>query len=199
MGRNNAQTLNSIRMLCRMRQVEEKVLYERSKLILSIYRDVCWSTVGRADEVHEELIYYCGSDLDSALVYLETFTPDEARERFEERIRSLFETKWIIELVEDTMLRVRDYPCRGDLYCEILSKCYLARFKYRESELLEVLGMERSTFYDRKKEAILLFGLSLWGGSIPKLRHFLVDNEENIAETVDDDRFRSDIIPTKVR
>jgi len=32
-----------------------------------------------------------------------------------------------------------------------------------------------------------------------KLRHFLVDNEENIAETVDDDRFRSDIIPTKVR
>ena len=95
------------------------------------------------------------------------------------------------------MLRVRDYPCRGDLYCEILSKCYLARFKYRESELLEVLGMERSTFYDRKKEAILLFGLSLWGGSIPKLRHFLVDNEENIAETVDDDRFRSDIIPMK--
>ena len=91
MGRNNAQTLNSIRMLCRMQQVEEKVLYERSKLILSIYRDVCWSTVGRADEVHEELIYYCGSDLDSALVYLETFTPDEARERFEERIRSLFE------------------------------------------------------------------------------------------------------------
>ena len=38
MGRNNAQTLNSIRMLCRMQQVEEKVLYERSKLILSIYR-----------------------------------------------------------------------------------------------------------------------------------------------------------------
>ena len=108
MGRNNAQTLNSIRMLCRMQQVEEKVLYERSKLILSIYRDVCWSTVGRADEVHEELIYYCGSDLDSALVYLETFTPDEARERFEERIRSLFETKWIIELVEDTMLRAEE-------------------------------------------------------------------------------------------
>ena len=57
MGRNNAQTLNSIRMLCRMQQVEEKVLYERSKLILSIYRDVCWSTVGRADEVHEAVSY----------------------------------------------------------------------------------------------------------------------------------------------
>lgn len=178
MGRNNVQALNNIRMLCRIQRVEEKILYERSKLILSIYRDVCWSTVGRADEVHEELVCYCGSDLDSALVYLETFAPDEARECFEERIRSLFETKWIIELVENTMLRVRDYPCKGDLYCEILSKCYFTRFKYKESELLELLGIERSIFYDRKKEAIMLFGLSFWGSSIPKLRHFFEDNEK---------------------
>lgn len=104
MSRNNTQALNSIRMLCRMQQVDEKVLYERSKLILSIYRDVCWSTVGRAYEVREDLICYCGSNLDSALIYLETFAPDEARERFEERIRSLFETKWLIELVDSTML-----------------------------------------------------------------------------------------------
>ena len=83
------------------------------------------------------------------------------------------------------MLRVRDYPCRGDLYCEILSKCYLARFKYRESECWKCWAWREQPFMTRKKEAILLFGLSLWGGSIPKLRHFLVDNEENIAETVD--------------
>lgn len=175
MSRNNTQALNSIRMLCRMQQVDEKVLYERSKLILSIYRDVCWSTVGRAYEVREDLICYCGSNLDCALIYLETFAPDEARERFEERIRSLFETKWLIELVDSTMLRVRDYPCKGDLYCEILSKCYLTRFKYRESELLELLDMERSSFYDRKKEAIMLFGLSLWGSSLPKLKNYLID------------------------
>ena len=71
------------------------------------------------------------------------------------------------------MGRIREYPCRGDLYCEIISKSYLSRFHYRESELLEVLSMERSTYYDRKKEAILLFGLSLWGASIPTLKQFL--------------------------
>jgi len=27
--------------------------------------------------------------------------------------------------------------------------------------------MERSTFYDRKREAILLLGVSLWGYAIP--------------------------------
>ena len=104
--------------------------------------------------------------------------PDEARERFEERIRSLFETKWIIELVDMAMLKIREYPDKGALYCEIISKAYLNRFKYKESEMLEVLNMERSTYYDRKKEAILLFGLSLWGTAIPKLKDFLESARE---------------------
>ena len=100
MSRNSTQVLNNIRMICRIQQVNEKTLYDRSRLILSIYRDVCWSTVGRAGEVHEDLICTCGASLDNALIYLENFAPDETRERFEERIRSLFETKWMIELVD---------------------------------------------------------------------------------------------------
>ena len=43
MSRYNTQVLSSIRMLCRMQNIDEKVLYERAKLILSIYREVCWS------------------------------------------------------------------------------------------------------------------------------------------------------------
>lgn len=127
------------------------------------------------------LICTYGDSLDGALIYLENFAPDEARERFEERIRSLFETKWIIELVDMAMLKIREYPDKGALYCEIISKAYLNRFKYRESEMLEVLNMERSSYYDRKKEAILLFGLSLWGTAIPKLKDFLESAREEEA------------------
>ena len=154
---------------------------ERAKLILSIYREVCWSTIDRANDVCDTLICTYGDSLDGALIYLENFAPDEARERFEERIRSLFETKWIIELVDMAMLKIREYPDKGALYCEIISKAYLNRFKYRESEMLEVLNMERSTYYDRKKEAILLFGLSLWGTAIPKLKDFLESAREEEA------------------
>ena len=45
------------------------------------------------------------------------------------------------------MLKIREDPDKGALYCEIISKAYLNRFKYRESEMLEVLNMERSTYY----------------------------------------------------
>lgn len=181
MSRYNTQVLSSIRMLCRMQNIDEKVLYERAKLILSIYREVCWSTIDRANDVCDTLICTYGDSLDGALIYLENFAPDEARERFEERIRSLFETKWIIELVDMAMLKIREYPDKGALFCEIISKAYLNRFKYKESEMLEVLNMERSTYYDRKKEAILLFGLSLWGTAIPKLKDFLESAREEEA------------------
>lgn len=71
------------------------------------------------------------------------------------------------------MLQVREFPVKGELYFSLLSKCYLTRFSYSESELLEVLKLERSSFYDRKKEAICVFGLALWGNALPKLQQFL--------------------------
>ena len=61
MSRYNTQVLSSIRMLCRMQNIDEKVLYERAKLILSIYREVCWSTIDRANDVCDTLI--CTSNL----------------------------------------------------------------------------------------------------------------------------------------
>ena len=110
MSRYNTQVLSSILMLCRMQNIDEKVLYERAKLILSIYREGCGCTIDRANDVGYTLVFTCGARLYGALIYLETFAPDEARERFEERIRSLFETKWIIELVDMAMMKIRDYP-----------------------------------------------------------------------------------------
>ena len=58
---------------------------DRCQLILSIYREVCWSTIDRANDVCDTLICTYGDSLDGALIYLENFAPDEARERFEER------------------------------------------------------------------------------------------------------------------
>ena len=178
MSRKNTEAWNSICSMCRMDNIDEKEMFKKAKMLLSIYRRVCWSTIGRADLIADEMCYYCGSDLDGALIYLEQFAPDKEKDRFESRIRALFETRLMIELVDSAMMKVKEFPENGDLYFEILSKCYLSKFKYTENELLEILNIERSRFYDRKKESIILFGLSLWGSSIPKLKSFLVDDEE---------------------
>ena len=43
-----------------------------------------WSTLDRANDVCDTLICTYGDSLAGALIYLENFAPDEARERFEE-------------------------------------------------------------------------------------------------------------------
>jgi len=98
---------------------------------------------------------------------LELFAPDTEKQEFESRISALFENKWMVDLIDTAMAKIYDYHNNGRLYHEIISKSYLTAFRYTESELLDLLNMERSTFYDRKREAILLLGVSLWGYAIP--------------------------------
>ena len=86
------------------------------------------------------------------------------------RISALFENKWMVDLIDTAMAKIYDYHNNGRLYHEIISKSYLTAFRYTESDLLDLLNMERSTFYDRKREAILLLGVSLWGYAIPSFK-----------------------------
>lgn len=182
MSRKNTEAWNAIHSMCKLQEMNEKDLYERSKMLLSIYRRVCWTTMTRADCVAEDIVYYCGSDLDGALIYLEAFAPDKERERFESRIKTLFETRWMMELVENAMVKVKEFPDGGEQYFDIISKCYLDRWKYTESDMLELLNMERSRFYDKKKEAIMVFGIALWGNSIPKLKAHLTGAKKEMEE-----------------
>ncbi|EKC69475.1 hypothetical protein LEA_08271 [human gut metagenome] len=39
---------------------------------------------------------------------------------------------------------------------------------YRVDEIIESLGLERSVYYNRRQEAVLLFGYALWAIVIPR-------------------------------
>lgn len=63
-----------------------------------------------------------------------------------------------IQLIDLAIERVRTFYKRGDLYAELLSKNYLTGVVYRVDEIIESLGLERSVYYNRRQEAVLLFG-----------------------------------------
>ena len=153
MGRKDTLAAKSIRKMYEQLNLNQSDIFSKTKLLLGVYRDVVWITLSESARVNEELAYY-GEELDSAFVYLELFAPDT-------------ENKWMVDLIDTAMAKIYDYHNNGRLYHEIISKSYLTAFRYTESELLDLLNMERSTFYDRKREAILLLGVSLWGYAIP--------------------------------
>lgn len=150
--------------------IDRTAVLHKTKLLLKIYRPVVWSTLNRAYQIGESAECYCGRDLESGLEYLANFAPETQQDRFSENVRSLFETQWLISLIDSTMSKIYEYPDNGKLYHEILSKQYLTDSKYSEQEMLELLNMERSTYYDKKREAINLFAICLWGYTIPSMR-----------------------------
>ena len=44
--------------------------------------------------------------------------------------------------------------------------------------MMDEFGLERSTRYRRKREAIKVFGLAIWGGSIEEFRELMIPSEE---------------------
>ncbi len=181
MARKESPAWGCIHAMCTNKKFNEAQLYAKAKMLLGCYRRVCWAATGFVDTPPDDDICYCDNNLGEALKYLQTVEPTLDKGTFESTLRSLFETRWMIELVTGAMLRVKEFPDYGEHYFEILSKSYLSRFKYTESDLLETLSIERSYFYDRKKEAVMVFGIALWDHEIPKLQEFLVDFDADKA------------------
>ena len=143
--------------------------FHRSKLILKIYRDVVWVLSERAEELQETAWIMGEQDIESGLCYLENFAPDIELQAFEEKVCCLVQNQMLVNIIDRALLRLKRYPDRGELYYEILTKQFIYRFNSTEKELLEELNIERSVFYDRKREAIYLFSVCLFGYSIPEV------------------------------
>ena len=158
-----------IQKACGIDAKQEKELYKKGKNLLELYRNVCWRAWERTEDIRQttnETLHdfgYASDDMDRALIYLETFMSENDREEFDGKIRNLFETSWFIDIIESAIVKVMDFPVYGGQYYSILEVCYIDKESYSEAEILELLDMERSSFYRKKKEAITVFGFILWG------------------------------------
>ena len=163
MCRRKSSAMQSIEAMCASQNMNAVELQAKAKLLLSSYRHVCWASLGSCQLESDEDYLVADETIERALDYLQTYSPSEDKNSFERNLKMLFDTKWMIELVDSAMVQVREYPGAGDEYFEILSKFFLSKFRYCESDLLQVLSMERSRYYDRKKEA--LFQVDDCGGA----------------------------------
>ncbi len=174
--------MKSISRMYEGMQLDEEQVFRKAKLLLAIYRDVVWASIKEVNYVNEVCTAYYSNDLSVALTYLNDFAPTERKEDFMEKVSGIFETKWMIDLIDTAMIKIYDYHDNGKLYHEILSKCYITAYPMTEGEMLEALCMERSNFYIKKKEAIKLFGIALWGYALPRYQQIFKEKRDYSSE-----------------
>jgi len=162
-----SKTLKNIKLLYGMSNLDYDTIFKKTKLLLTIYKSLCWKSSERAGEFYEQLQLE-SKRLDVALEFLVEYNCEVSKDRFLGSISSHFKTKWLVEVIDIALSHVYDYPDNGKLHKEIIKLSYLDFFRYSESEILEELNIDRSVYYARKKEAIALLGFAVWGMVIPK-------------------------------
>lgn len=183
MSRENSEARLCFKNTCQIRQLDEEDTLKRMKTLLEAYRRICWSTERRVEELgyRDGLYSKPQSELIDAIKYLECFDPDAEKNRLAERINTLFETRWMFSMVEHTMDRVLEFPKFGEKYYTILNDCYIGQSKMPESYMVQFMQVDRSRFYDWKKEAVMTFAVAFITDSVPKLKAYMSDPD--YAET----------------
>lgn len=143
--------------------------FEKAKTVLSIYRNVVWSIKNTADNILCESHATYGKELDTALLFLSEFAPEYKKQEFEDKVNYLFESKWLIGIIDNALKKISDYPVYGKIYFSIIYHYYLSKERYDDNQCMYITKLERTCYYQRKKEAISLMGISLWGFALPNL------------------------------
>ncbi len=161
-----SKTMKDIQFLIKNSGLDLDETLKRTKLILGLYPTICWVTAERANDLQERLL--CQSkELDVSLeFFIEYIGRDKENEQIS-KIRSLFHTRWLIDIVNTALMKIKAYPIYGETYHNIISSVYTGTEKSTEQDMLSALNIDRSIYYARKKEALLLVGYCIWGDLIP--------------------------------
>ena len=158
-----------IQRKCSLAMTDEKEMAALGGKLLEIFHDVCSCNTSKANDTLGEICYSDGEYYDpceemrvmeESLIKLEYFTTDSKRDRYEREIRSILQTGQMIRIMDALKCKVYSYGKYGPDFVSILSTCYMNSFEYTNEEASEVLNMSLSSFYRKKRRAVVLFGLS---------------------------------------
>jgi len=137
--------------------VTQKSHSKSVKALLRLYRKVLHN-VNNEIVYLDELTYTTSrkhlSDLVNSLVEFETNIDSR---KFNYKLDSCHKSLSLLQILDKTIVMVRDYPDNGQVYYDILTRYYYDNFKYTHDEIIEILEMSRSNYFRCFDKAIECF------------------------------------------
>ena len=158
-----------IHNMCLLEMTTEEEMTRLGTSLLLTFRDVCRTSIENAEDKTERLCsvlmehespYDMVRRVNESMVWLEFFASEANRQKEEAEIERILHSEWMIHVMDSLKNKVFRFAEYGPEFVDILNVCYMNIFDYSEDEALEQLGMGRSTFFKKKKRAIILFGLA---------------------------------------
>ncbi len=172
MSREKTSSRMMVRNYCKVYQMDAETLLGRAELLHRSYRHICFTGCLDNEEYFEET-FEEKKPID-VILFLENLDPSMNKTEFVRSVKEGTDKNWLIEMVEQAMTKVHKTPIEGDLYFDLLSKRYIIKSPYSEMEILEELSLSRARYYDKRWEALVMFGVCFWGGVLPNMKKTLM-------------------------
>lgn len=160
MSRRKSQAEKRIECMCAQLRFSSTVVEWKAKKILTQYRDSqhlrnCArddeSVLDKAGELFKDKYYKCYRDKDcqntGSLDYM---------------VAEILATKSTDKIIDIVYTRMGEFQFNAEEYKRIIYLCYFEPMKPVDEEIMDELALGRSSFYRKKKEATILFGIILW-------------------------------------
>jgi len=153
-----------IKNLCVLLRLDDEEVLKKARLLLSFYHDIVWGALknrGANMPAANEKKY------NEAVTYLSAFPSSVDEKELQMDLLNKFQAEWYEDLFKGAFNFVSQYKHNSKVYTRILAECYLSEREWTDLELQLDMIIERSSYFKRKKEAVLLFGVALWGDNHP--------------------------------
>ncbi|HOB19169.1 MAG TPA: hypothetical protein PK830_00205 [Candidatus Atribacteria bacterium] len=148
-------------------------VYHKTRLLLHIYRDAVWRMEEDIIDIHDAACSLGGDRIKSLCDFLSLdigeYRNGTDKRRLEERLTSIAESKEIIDIIDKSLAKLRNYPGYGEIYFQILYGCHISRQRLSHKQIMDRLHISPSTYFRYKRQATEKLGTILWGLVRPEL------------------------------
>ena len=144
-------------------------VYHETELLLKLYRKVLFRVNQKLDQVQEESCESTRKDLSDYINSIVEFDSKKKKQKICERLISMGTSLCLLEVMEDALIILKDYPDDGELYYRIIRLSYFDSIKSTHEEIMEYCNLASTTYFRRRIKAIKTYAAMLWGYILPEL------------------------------
>ena len=181
MGDKKGKVDVHISRICMVNGLDIDDMLKKAERFLEINHEMSWNrSIYKSRNIEESLVNNV-AEINESISYLKNLDCDDSDVEIEKKLKPLYDSRIMNDILSYTYMKVKDYPYEGNIYFNILSKLYFEMYKISCEDILESCRISRPSYYRKRKEALVLFGVILWSMAIPFLK-------ENINNSVNEFR-----------
>ena len=159
-----------ISKICMVNGLNKDDIQRKAERILEINHELSWNrSIYGAKNIEESLVKN-EEKINDAISYLENLDCNECDVEIEKNLKPLYDTCIMNDILSYTYMKVQGFPYGGKLYYDIIKMLYIETSPNSFDDVRSNYAMSRPTFYRKRKEALVVFGIVLWSMAIPFLK-----------------------------